>query len=367
MGDIKIQRGVTTVSSDGTTATLGESVSSLDNAFVVITGNRHVGSGASTGNMEGDDLAVQARLTGVDTITFDRPSPTPGINTIVRWEVWEYTGAPGGANEFIVRSRDELTETAGSATATLTNTPTNIDDCIPFINGAMTSDTGNGANGMAVRAWLSGAATLNGSWGETDTTTKTMHVTTVEFTGSNWSVGHGTVTGQTADSGTINLVTGADGISGSTFDVSDWATAIIASWGHAGDGTNEAIADNWPRLEPGANTTSVAYTFDANHDGSDDDITVHVLQHDDVAVTRFNSTGNAAGTTNVDITSAGLTNLAESSVLATATSSGGGTAYARGWRTYRLTSLTNVEHHCGRSGNTINHRIQVIDWSGDGS
>ena len=363
--DIKIQRGTTTVSVDGETVTLGDAVGSLDNAFVVLTCNRQTGSGDSTGNMEADDLSVQARLTATDTITFDRPATTPGIDQYVAWEVWEYVGAASGENEFIVRSRNDVTLTsATSATATLDNTPDDIDACIPFVNGVMTADTGNGANGLAVTAYLSDTDELTVEIGENDSNAKSAHVTTVEFTGSNWSVGHGIVTGQTADSGTIDLVTAAAGTGGSQFDVSDWTQAIIASWGHKGDGTNEALADNWPMLTPGGADNEVDYTFDANHDGSDDDIIVHVLDHADLTVTRFSSTSSTAGNTAVDVTSASLTDLEQSSVLVTATSSGGGTAYARGWRTVHLTSLTNVNFHCGRSGNTIASSIQVIDWTG---
>lgn len=362
--DIKIQRGTAVVSADGETATLPEAVASLANAFLVMTNNRMTGAGASNANVEGDDLSVQGRLTGVSTITWDRPATTPGTATTVYWEVWEYVGAPGGDNEFLVRSRDELTENSGADTATLTVTPTSIDRCIPFITGAMTSETVDGANGLSVRAWLSGVATLNGAWGEDDAATKTMHVTTVEFTGSNWVVGHGTTQGATADTGTIALVTGADGATGSSVDVGDWGTAALVAWGHAGDGTNQAIADHWPLLEPAAGTEDVAWTFDSNHDGTDDDYTVHVLGHADLVVTRYSSTTQQEGGTNIDITSAGLTDLGQASILGTSITSGTGSNYSRGWRNYRLTSLTNAEHWCSRFGNTMQHRLVVIDWTG---
>ena len=363
--DIKVQRGKSIVSADGETATLTDSVSSLDNAFVVLTTNRLTGSSNSTGNAEADDLSVQARLTDVDTITFDRPDVTPGVSQYVAWEVWEYVGPASGDNEFIVRSRNEVTENGVVNTATLDSTPTSIDRCIPFVNGMMSSDINNGGNGLAVVAWLSDTDELSVQWSEDDAIVKSAHVTTVEFTGSNWSVGHGRVDGSTADSGTIDLVEEADGLSsGTTFSVSDWSEALIASWGHAGDGSNEALADNWPVFEPGSSDSEVDFSFHPDHDGSDDDLVVHVLNHTDMSVTRVTSTSSLEGITNVSVSGAGLSDLDHSSVMVTATSSGGGTAYARGWRSVFLSSLTNVELHCGRSGNTINANIQVTDLTG---
>ena len=360
--DIKIQRGVTDVAAGGTTTSI-TAVGSLNNAFVVLTSNRQMGGGdpASAANHEIDDMSVLAYLSAVDEITFAHPS---GSRTCrVYWEVWEYTGPVGGANEFLVRDRRRIAISSGtSGTATMTTTPTDIRKVVPFIAGITSTVAGNGGRYATCRAFCSSTATVNVVRGAASGTT-TVAVASVEFTGMAWIVAHGTVTGQTADSGTITLKTAVDGINGDTVDVEDWGKAAIVSWGHAGDGTNDAIADHWPRLEPGANTSSVSYAFDANHDGSDDDITVHVLRHDHLAVTRFTSTANAQGGSNVDITSAGLTDLAESSVLGTVTSSGGGTAYGRGWRIYRLTSLTNAEHWCHRSGNTMQHRLQVLDWS----
>lgn len=364
-GDIKIQRGSTDVPAGGTTVAI-TAVGSLDNAFVLLTSNRQMGGGddAYASNLEVDDVSVLAYLSATDEITFEHPTGSRACK--VYWEVWEYTGTAGGPNEFIVRDRRRVAISSGAdVTATLANTPDSIDKVIPFITGITSSITSNGGRNATCRAWCSSTATLNVSRGGTSGTT-TVGVASVEFTGSAWIVAHGTVTGQTADSGSITLKAGSDGVAGDTIDLDDWATAVIASWGHAGDNTNDAIADHWPRLEPGSDTSTVDYTFDAQHDGTDDDITVHVLRHDNLNVTRFENTGNTQDGTNVDVTSAGLSDLAESSVLGTAISSGGGTAYGRGWRIYRLTSLTNVEHWCHRSGNTMSHRIQVIDWSGVG-
>ena len=366
--DFKVQSGVVDVTSDGQTVSI-TAVADLDNAFVILANNRHQGAGpnGSSGNQEADDMGATAYLSDTSTITFGYDG---GNGTRVAWTVIEYVGPSGGDNEFVVRGRHELTATsAGTSTATVTTTPTSIDDCVPFISGVMSTDTGNGADNLSARAWLSSTATLNVA-NQVDAGTTTTRVVVVEFTGSNWSVGHGTLTGQTGDNGDFSLVTGADGTSGSTFDVGDWATAWIASWGYDGDGSNEAIADNWPELRIGDGggggdaTAEVRYIFHGNHDGSDDDLNVHVLQHDDLSVTRFTSTANAANESTVDITSAGLTDLEQSLITGTGTSSGTGSAYGRGWRNFYLNSLTEAAHWCHRSGNTIAITMDVVDFVG---
>ncbi len=156
MADIEVQAGTATISSDGQTVTLSTAVGSLNSAFVLLANNRHVGAGSSTGNAEGDDMGVRAALTATDTITFNRPSPNPGINTTVYWMVIEYVGPASGPHEFVVRDRSVLTYTsATSDTVDLSSSGiVNVDDCIPFITGAMTGDTADGANGMAITAYL---------------------------------------------------------------------------------------------------------------------------------------------------------------------------------------------------------------------
>ncbi len=369
--DVLVQTGTVDVASDGQTVTLSTPVANLDNAFVFLANNRHQSAGpdGNGGNQEADDMGVRVRLTALDTITFSRNAT--GNTRRAQWIVIEYVGPAGGANEFVVRHRGSYAFTSASTqTEALATAPTNPADVVPFIQGITSTDTGNGADNLSGRAWMSNTGNTLNVAAQVDTATTTVDVVAVEFTGSNWSVGHATLEGQTADAADLSLVDGADGLTGSTFDVGDWSNAWIAAWGYAGNSTNEALADNWPRLLPGdgggggAATAEVRYIFHANHDGADDDVTVHVLVNTDQTVTRFQNTANAAGQTDVDVTSAGLTDLARAFATGHATSSGTGTAYGRGWRNYYLTSLTNVAHWCHRSGNTVNHEIEIVDWVG---
>ncbi len=319
----------------------------------------------STSNMEGDDLSGGMYLSATDEITVARQSGSATNPMRFDWEVWEYIGPSGGANEFIVRSRDIVTISSGASnTATLTNTPDDIDDCIPIITGIRTSTATDGGDDATAIAWLSGSNTLNVERGGTGGTT-VVYVTTVEFTGSNWSVGH---CRYSHNSTTVNgtLASDADGTTGS-FDVSDWSTACIF-YGFSGP-TNgqQAIEDTSVVVRNhSSSTTQMTSQIDAGADTTGSEVFAHILKHADMNVTRYTD-GSSTGATSdsIDITSAGLTNLEKAAVLYTSNSGGTGTAYGRGWRNARLTSLTNVDYQAHRTGNNPTlHQLEVIDLSG---
>jgi len=369
--DIGVQRGTATAANTGGTTSPGTDFGSLASTIVMNSNNRRMHGGRddeNAANAEGDDMSGGIHLSAVDTIDLDRESGS--IASVMRfaWEAWEYEGAASGDNEFIVRGRVKLSLTGETTTTTISNI-TDIDRCIPFITGLLTDETTDGADASTAIAWLSSTDTLNIRRGGTNGTVD-VYVTVVEFTGTNWSVFHGRQEGDTTDAGSITLVDDADGETAGGGDVTDWGTAVIFHQHCANNlgGTDDAISDNSAIYEPGANTTTVDYEHDANHAdaataGNRDEHFVHVLQHDDMDVTRFSTTDSGAGATNVDITSAGLTDLARSAIEVSRYSSGSGTAYGRGWVNGRLTSLTNFEQWVHRSGNNVDTRIQIIDLS----
>ncbi len=369
MADIKVQQIVVSANSADTTLSAPsdfDEVGSLDNAFILMASNTRGCVSTTTGNSEADDNGVNVYFTATDGITIDRPG-SPGLSADIRFYIIEYTGSAGGPNEFLVRHRGSLTPSAGTSaqTTTISTTPTNIDDCVPFYS-IMSTDTGNGWTNMTCALWCSSTATLNYHRGGAAGTT-TVRVEVVEFTGSNWSVGHGDSGNVSADTGSITLNTAAAGTGGSTYNVNDWAEAFIWHTFKTDDNsdTNEAIADCAAVYDPGTGTSVVDWSFDTNHDSAGTNRHfVHVVENADMAVTRFTSTANAAGESTIDITSAGLTALGTACVIGSSESSGGGTAYARGMRLYYLNSTTQAAHWCGRSGNNMNHNLQVIDFEG---
>ena len=358
MSDIKVQSGTVDIGNAGGTDNV-TAVSALTAAFEFNSNSMftHGGSVSSGGNMEGDDMAGGVELTDLSTLTISRQAASLANNMRFDWQLVEYIGVGGGDNEFIVRSRNEITLSGANGTAALDVTPTNIDRCVPFITGVRTSQVSNQGDELRALAYINDAGTLVVEKGSTTNTT-VVQVVTVEFTGSNWEVYHGTVT-SAADTGSITLNTDSDGVGGSAGNVTDWATAFIIGQFTSTDQGLDSIACRYGA----GSTTQVDWDFQSGNSTSHKHF-VHVVRHPDLAVTRYTPTGSLANDTNVDITSAELTSLEESMVIGTCQGSGGGTAYGRNWRNYRLTSLTNAQHYCHRSGNTIFHNIQVIDFAG---
>src|SRR5690606_13741063 len=109
---------------------------------------------------------------------------------------------------------------------------------------------------------------------------------------------------------------------------------------------------------------TVSWVFDANHDAqtSGNRYFVHVANNPDISVYRFSSdASSSSGESTINISSASLTALNEALIVGTSISSGGGTAYGRGWRNYYFNSTTQAAHWAHRSGNTMSHEIQIIN------
>lgn len=370
MSDIKVQRGLASVPNTGSTAAPGTSFGSLSSAFVLVSNNRRMSTGAnnqSAATVDIDDISGGVHLASVNSIEFDRESGSSATFMRFAWESWEYVGAPGGVNEFVVRGRVKLTLTTESVTSIISGI-VDVDRCVPYITGILSNGTVDDADSATAIAWMSGTDTLNVKRGSGNSNTVRVYVTVVEFTGSDWSVGHAWKEGTGTDSGTLDLVTGSDGVSGSTFDVGDWGNAFIVHQYKANAlfGIDDSIADTSAIYQRGT-TSTVDWQFHTNHvdsavnAGSHEEHFVHVVRHPYIKVTVFTDSQSLAGPMNVDISSASLSDMASASVEVSRNSSGTGTAYGRGWVDARIASLTTVELWAHRSGNTISSVVQVID------
>jgi len=293
--DIKIQRGTADIGNSGGTVTLGSSVSSTSKAFALITNNRRMSGGpsASNGNQDIDDMSGGLYLSNTSTIQIDRESGSNNGNNKFAWEVWEYTGSDNGNNEFKVRGSYQLTLTGESTTQSVSGI-SNIDDCVPFITGIFSDSGADDADSGTAIAWMSSTGTLNVKRGSGSNHTVKVYVTVVEFTGSSWDIKHGRKEGTGTDSGTITLVDDSDGTTSGGGDVDDWTHALIVHQykANALDGVDAAIADNFPIVYPGSNTTSVNWLFHGNHDdsasaGSREELMVHVLCNNNFKVSRY--------------------------------------------------------------------------------
>lgn len=364
---IKVQRGITAIDEAGGTDTTFDEVDSLASSFALNKNNRYAHAGEvdlSASNRDGDDMSGMLELTATDTLTFSRIAASMAEDAQFAWEIWSYIGDPGGDNEFIVRSRNTFAFSSRTDSATLDTTPDNINDCVCFITGLMTTDNSDGSNNATAVAYLSGTETLNVERGGTIGTT-TVQIVTVEFTGANWSVGHGDSGDQAGDTGTIDLFVNADGLTGGSYSVSDWSNAFIVGddRGSTGD-TDFALADMFPVYDPGTNPDEVDWSFDGNHASTNRHF-VRVVENADMTVTRYQDTSSTAAESTVDITSAGLTDLTNAAIIGFSETSGTGVAYGRGWRNYGFNSLIEAWHWCHRSGNTMNHELQIISMPMD--
>ena len=358
------------VGNTGTTDSPTTNFDSLDKAFVLFKSNRFSSAGPSTPsgtNRLVDDVSMAVRLTATDTIAIDRLSGGDNQNYRCEWESWEYTGGAGGANEFKVIGRASVTLTAGTRNTTVSWTgsnASNADDCIPFITGITNTQATTDSNGLTAYAKLTSTSQVfverGGSLGTT-----VVEITIVEFTGSNWTVGHSFVSQTTSDSGTATLYSNKDGVT-TTLTLTSIDNAFLASVGSRGDtnDADEALADNWPNAYL-SSTTQISWAFDANHAVTNGNAHFfHVLYNADIDVTRYTDTQSLGGDMNVNITTAGLTDLSKSAIFGTRITSGTGTAFPRGTMTYKLDTTTQAVLWCTRSGNTISSRIEIIDLSG---
>ena len=367
--DFKVQHIQDEIARTGGTNTTFTPVNSLNSVVELANNNRktHGGTITNSGQKSGDDMSGSRQLTNTSTLTYYRESGSDNRDMRFNTSLWEYIGAAGGANELIVRGRFAvaLNGASNSITQILTGVA-NASKCIPFITGIKNSATSQDADSATAVAYLEDATTLRIQKGSNGNNV-TVYITVVEFTGTNWTVLHGDSGNSSSDSGTITLRDGSDG-TGTATNVSNWSEAGIFSHFRAdtgASGSNDAIADLWPVLDPGANNQSVDWAFHSNHDSAGTNRHfVHVLTNTGLNVTRFQNTSRTAGQTTINITSAGLTDVNQALIIGSSTSSGNGTQYGRGWRNYYLNSATQAAHWAHRSNNTLSHEIQIIDLSG---
>jgi hypothetical protein len=365
MSIIQVQRGNIDLSATSITDAPPASFGSLDYTIVWNRANRYgnVGPSNNNGTQQTDDMSGAIRLNAVDEIEFLGES-SGNANRRYEWESWEYTGPVGGVHEFIVRGRVEVTLSGGSPIATNTAAVSgvvDIDRVVPIITGIRSTLSGSTAYALSANAYMSAVDTLTVQATPGSGTT-TVYITIVEFVGLGWTISHGE-TNSGSDTGSIALVSGADGTSGTSRSV-NFSNAIIHSHYNAGDTGNVALADHYPRFFQSGTGSLVEYSFDGQADGTaNQKMVAHVIENASLNVTRFTDSASHEGDSNVNITAAGLSDINNASVTIWRQSSGTGTAYARNWVSVRLTSTTNAAMWAHRTGNTIATTIEVADLS----
>ncbi|MEM9238574.1 MAG: fibronectin type III domain-containing protein [Pseudomonadota bacterium] len=339
----------------------------LNSAFILNNHSVKQSSGQSANDGTGmapDELGLGVRFTASDTITLDRESSAV-LETNASLSVLEYIGDTGGANEFIVRDRRTITLTSASDSFTPSSV-VNADKCIPMITGQRSSrpNLSNWDHALAATSInrSTGEVTVDGrgSGAVQDDGSLTVEVTTVEFTGSNWTVHYATENADTAVNGTLTL-------SGS---VASWSNAwIMHQFAKAGlgNGNSNDIASIY---RPGSALNEVDWSFDPTHTGNAGQRhTVYVLENPSMTVSRFQDSvaSPAPVTGDVDVSSLGLALTTEALLYVSTTISDTGANHPNGQRTVRFTDENTVRHFAQNSGSDLEVELQVIQLPNIGS
>lgn len=369
--DILVESFDVDIGASGSTYTLTNDVGAIANAFVrkMTSTDKATGRVGNTGNMSPVNAHAGVLLTNTDELTFYKGNAN--TQKIVG-EVWRYDGASGGDNEFINRGTYAITLNSGTASATQAVTGlVDRNKAVPVHVGLSTTTNGTSDyDTTTVGVYINSSDEIVVERQSTGSTI-TVYVNVVEFTGANWLVGHGVDdTGNVAGGSlkTVTMNTDSTGAGGSTFDVGDWATAMILDASMQGDTAETGLADVLLLPRVGATTTTLKFELvsGGNNNGAR---YFHILQHDDMSITR-NSTANYPEGNNSYTTASFPSgtptdrSIDELALEWFASTSGAGTAHARGRLTAQITDSTGtIQHWTQRSGNTVRARWGVVDLS----
>ncbi len=362
MGVVKVETFDVDVSADGQTHTLSNAVD-LNYAFVRNVTNYGASPGpiGNTGNAGPDDCSAAGYLTGPTTVTF----AANAINKKMIGEVWRYTGAPGGVDEFVVRGRFQVTVPGGQGSASVA-VPGIVDrnKCVAFITGKVSTLTANNTfNQFMAIAFIDASGNLVVERNNTGGSALDVYVTVVEFTGSNWTVAYARASFANQNA---SLYLDSEGTSGALANL-NWPNALIAQRAMSGDtGGNVAIEDLSVTSQPGG-VDSVLIEKDPTA-ASNGSVFIQVIQHPGMFVGRATAARNIPNNntyfTETFPGSVSLAALDEAAIEWTVFSDGGGTALARGALSARLTGISTIESWVHRSGNNANYGYGVADLSG---
>lgn len=224
MADFAIQRGRATCSSAAASVTITAGVdytapASSSAAFIRIVGSNFNSSGDHSNDFNGPPDRNCFLITNpsniTTSITFTRTDSSGGPFDI-EWEIIEYTGSIGGANEIIVRHTEVLTATTTASTAD-SSTVSGVSDSNALVVFITSSDVTLAARGEVeefcwTSEYISGSSIARCTRGTGVIRTSSVTIAVVEFTGSNWAnvqrVVHTYSAGNTAETETLGTTLG---------------------------------------------------------------------------------------------------------------------------------------------------------------
>lgn len=364
--DFKVQRDFETMTGATLTLTAGvdyEAPSSSSTAFIRITNTQLTGAGPNTGagNSNADNVTVYITNPEniTNSITFQRAA-APTANTRISWEIVEYTGVPGGENEFIVRRHEPLTYVAGNTTVTSSAIPNIADDTdmAVFITSQYTPVAGRNDyhQGLSTSAWNSAGNTVTLTRGASGNAVITSYAA-IEFTGTNWKIQRSEHTYSAVGSTQTESINPVNSLS-RTFVHAQKRTSqnTHADFGHvvwlSGIGQVSYALNSQAATASGH--TSVAWVIENIQTQG---LKMNVYRSN----SSFNTTGTSPQTNNISIGST-LDDLTTASIFVTNHSSGTGRTWPEPIMGARIISTTQYELWRSDISENIVYRTEVVDW-----
>lgn len=359
MADFLVQRGVATIGNGATTAVITAGVgytapAANTKAFIQITAARAIGSegSASTENASAIAAYVSNPANILTSITFTR-SASDTTTLVIDWEIVEYTGAGGGANEFVVRLAETVTYSAASGTASgtaVTGVATDADVCL-ILTGQGTPGTTYGVL-MSTLAWNSGTQKCDATRYPNNEATIFSYAC-VEFTGSNWLVQRVSHTFVAAGAQEDVTVTSVGALS---------RCMTFNQYRVGGDAENFSMS---AQMWMSATTTASFFVNSQANIGATAPVGVMwIVSNSQTAatamvVTRYTGTFTASG--NITVTAVAATN--NSSITGISQSNGqNSSSPGRDEASYRLTTTTNVAVAAAGLLDTTTYRFEVTEY-----
>jgi hypothetical protein len=363
MGVVKVEAINVDVTADQMVHNLANDVGSLTSAFFRNTTQRNASPGpiGNTGNAGGDDVSASPVLETTSTLRY---SMTQATSKKSIGEVWRYTGAASGRDEFVTRLRGVGVILGGASQLSIPVAGiVDRNRCIPFIS-INTADTNqSNYHHKMVVASIDASNNLVLDRGDVDTSAVTVFYEVVEFTGSNWVVAHGR---RSFANGTMNLVDDSTGLGGSAQSIGNWDNALIVESYVCGDSSNNAIEDTSFTLEPSGSATALTLGVDSTA-ANDCVVIAHVISNPGMNTYRAQQVksipNNNAYVDEPFPLGAVIPNLDESCVEWTVFSDGTGTALNRGGLGAFMFNTTTIRSWVHRTGNTGTYRYGVVDLS----
>lgn len=286
------------------------------------------------------------------------------------WQIIEYVGSSGGANEMIVRDVGTVTYTTTGLTV---DGPTvsgisNDSDVAVFITGQNSVELVNQGQvgaGLSTSEWVAASDLPRFTRGNAQSDANSISYAVVEFTGSNWAVER--IQHQFTLAGTTETET--------ITDVGSTSRAFFHAQFRGGTtaGLDEYGAEMWLSatnqasflLQSNAGTPSDKYgVIWIVRNSETDSAKAMNVQH--LSGTRA-SAGVSEGANNEEDewtdTITAVSDLAQSSIMGeSGRSAGTGAATPRGWISLYLNSATGVKLYQSDDGQTQAYRFQVVEW-----